>query len=212
MVFVLILSLTILGLVFWWRGKPTFVFGSTHVTRSWNCGWSMCSCIDSSCYLTPMPWNQGGMAFQIKYVHKQQFSFCFVFHLPILYNINVSEFNGTIYCDNSKCWCHASHHFSWWISRFQVWMGWIWTLQRVMGVFVFASFSSLSILQTSCDITEICLLFQVFSLWNEWDVCWVCNSFLFIHWFWFRDQHSWGGKNWLGKLTFKACVVCIGRT
>jgi len=198
--FLLILFLLIAGLVFRWRGQPTFIFGSTYLTRSWNCGWSMCSCINSSCYPTPVPWNQGGMTSQIKYLHKHHFSF--LFYLSIFPNINVSEFNGTIHCDNSKRLCHAFHHFSWWISRLQVWMGWIWTLQRVMGVFVSALFSSWSITYLLWYLLKFLFLSQVFSLWSEWDVCWVCDSFLFIHWFWFSEQYSWGGKYSLGELTF----------
>lgn len=81
----------IAGLVFWWRGQPTFFFGSTYLTRSWNCGWSMCSCINSSCDPTSVPWNQGGKTSQIKYRLKHHFFFTYLFCLTLMFQSSTAQ-------------------------------------------------------------------------------------------------------------------------
>ena len=65
--------------------------------------------------------------------------FCFTLKNPFVYifsGINkilkFSEHIGSNHCYGSECLCNGFHHNSWWIPRFQDWMGWIWTSKRVM--------------------------------------------------------------------------------
>lgn len=124
----------VLGIIFWRFGQTSCVLSSTNHTRTWYCGWSMCSTVDYDCHDTTMFWDKGGTSLKniFNEIHFRMIR-CLIVLVPVYFAF--TEFISTSNSNLSECLHLGFHHSSWWIFSLQNWMGWIWSPEWVISLF-----------------------------------------------------------------------------